>query len=84
MRTADDLDTALRRLGYYLQRARPHRDAPRRRWRVASLSGDASWDCDDLEEVRSLLRALGERDARGRRGVDIIWDGQEWVCVEVD
>jgi len=83
MRTSDELDAALRRLGYYLHRARPDSDAPRRRWRVLCLHCHAGWDCDNLEEVRSLLRALREWDARGRRGLDIIWDGADWVCVEV-
>jgi len=84
MRTSTEIDTALRRLGYFLRRARPAIESPRRRWQVVALSSHVGWDCDNLEEVRSLLRALREWDARGRRGLDIIWDGADWVCVDVE
>ena len=84
MRTSTEIDTALRRLGYFLRRARPAIESPRRRWQVVALSSHVGWDCDNLADVRSLVRALEEREARGRRGLDIIWDGVDWVCVEVE
>jgi len=82
MRTSDGLDAALRRLGYYLHRARPDSDAPRRRWRVLCLQCHAGWDCDNLEEVRGLLHAI--RVLKERGGGDIVWDGDGWAYVELD
>jgi len=82
MRTSDELDAALRRLGYYLRRARPGDTGPWRRWEVRCLACHAGWYCDNLEEVRDLLHAVRVLKERGRG--DIVWSGDGWAYVELD
>jgi len=79
-RTRTQIDSALRPLGYFLRRV-PRGAAPGRRWQVLSLASHTGWDCHTLAEVRSLLRALREREAHGG---SVVWDGDGWACVEVE
>jgi hypothetical protein len=67
------LDNQLQKIGYCLVSGRRDDES---RWRVVDQRSHENFNCDTLQEVSSLLRAL--RAQEEDNGMTVVFDGADW------
>jgi hypothetical protein len=75
------LDNQLQKIGYCLVKGRSDES----RWRVIdqrNYNSFKNFNCDTLQEVSSLLRAL--RAQEEDNGMTVVFDGADWHAVPSD